>query len=321
MSRVDLSGKNVLVTLPLNDVEKQAFAELIEGAGATATLIREPNVQEHDIDAATLIVGNVPASLLYAPEGLLWLQTSSAGYDHYLKDGMLAEGTRLSSAAGTYGQAVSEHMFAQLLCLMKKLHLYRDNQAMALWCDEGTVRTLAGANVLVLGAGSIGSGFARLCVAMGAHVTGARRTVVDACDPFERMITMDQIFDVLGEMDVVASALPSTPETRGLAGERFFATMRKGSYFVNGGRGDLVDSDALVKALREGHLAGAALDVTNPEPLPAEHALWAEPNALITPHISGFWHLPEQTACTVALCRDNLEAFIAGEPLTNEVNR
>lgn len=321
MAGIDLVGKKVLVTLPLTDAERQAFVELIEGAGATATFIREPNVQEHDIDDATLIVGNVPAAKLHAPEGLLWLQTSSAGYDHYLREGLLAPQTRLSSAAGTYGQAVSEHMFAQLLCLMKKLHLYRDNQGKALWRDEGIVRTLANANVLVLGAGSIGSGFARLCAAMGAHVTGARRTVVEAKAPFERMITMEQIFDVLGEMDVVASALPSTPETRGLAGERFFATMRAGSYFVNGGRGDLVDSDALVKALREGHLAGAALDVTNPEPLPADHELWAEPNALITPHISGFWHLPEQTACTVALCRDNLAAFMAGEPLVNEVDR
>ena len=321
MAGVDLAGRKVLVTLPLTDAERQAFVELIEGAGATATFIREPNVQEHDIDDATLIVGNVPAAKLHAPETLLWLQTSSAGYDHYLKEGLLAPQTRLSSAAGTYGQAVSEHMFAQLLCLMKKLHLYRDNQGKALWHDEGTVRTLAGAKVLVLGAGSIGSGFARLCVAMGAHVTGARRTVVEVRKPFEHMITMEEVFDVLGEMDVVASALPSTPETRGLAGERFFATMRTGSYFVNGGRGDLVDSDALVEALREGHLAGAALDVTNPEPLPADHALWAEPNALITPHISGFWHLPEQTARTVALCRDNLAAFIKGKPLTNEVSR
>lgn len=321
MPQVDLSGKNVLVTLPLTDAERQSFVELIESVGATATFIREPNVQERDIDEATLVVGNVPAAKLRAPEGLLWLQTSSAGYDHYLKEGLLAPQTRLSSAAGTYGQAVSEHMFAQLLCLMKKLHLYRDNQGKALWHDEGTVRTLAGAKVLVLGAGSIGSGFAQLCMAMGSHVTGARRTVVEPTGPFEHMITMEQIYDVLGEMDVVASALPSTPETRGLAGERFFSTMRKGSYFVNGGRGDLVDSDALVDALRKGHLAGAALDVTNPEPLPADHALWAEPNALITPHISGFWHLPDQTACTIALCRDNLAAFIAGDPLVNEVSR
>ena len=117
--------------------------------------------------SGTHLIGNVPATKLRTSETLDWFQTSSAGYDHYLAAGCLADHTSLTCASGTYGQAVSEHMFAQLLCLMKKLHLYRDNQGKALWHDEGTVRTLAGAKVLVLGAGSIGSGFARLCVAMG----------------------------------------------------------------------------------------------------------------------------------------------------------
>ena len=321
MSKVDLTGRRVLVTLPVNDEERAAFAAAIEGAGAQAVFIREHYVRERDIDGITAIVGNVPARTLHAPEGLLWLQTSSAGYDHYLAPGILAPQTQLSCAAGTYGQAVSEHMFAQVLCLMKKLHLYRDNQREARWHDEGTVTTMSGANVLVIGAGDIGTHFAQLCAAVGAHVTGLRRTTVEAQAPYERMATMDELLDELPKADVVASVLPSTPETRGLADARFFAAMREGAYFANAGRGDLVVSEDLLEALRSGHLAGAALEVTNPEPLPADHPLWAEPNALITPHISGFWHLPAQTRRTIAFCLGNLKTFIAGEPLRNLVSR
>jgi phosphoglycerate dehydrogenase-like enzyme len=321
MGQAMLDGKKVLITLPVDDDERAAFESVITDAGGTTQFKREMFVHERDLDDAYAIVGNVPARLLHAQPGLAWLQTSSAGYDHYLAEGMLGPDTRLSCAAGTYGQAVSEHMFAQLLCLMKKLHLYRDNQHEHLWHDEGKVRTLKGAHVLVIGAGDIGTHFATLCAAMGAHVTEVRRSDVEAAWPYESMATIGELFDIIGEADVVASVLPSTDQTRGMADADFFAAMREGSYFVNAGRGDLVVSEDLLQALRSGHLAGVALEVTNPEPLPADHPLWDEPNALITPHISGFWHLPDQTHETIAFCLDNLKAFLAGEPLANEVAR
>ena len=107
---------------------------------------------------------------------------------------------------------------------------------------------------------------------------------------------MDELYDLLPQADVVASVLPSTDATRGLANRDFFASMKEGSYFVNAGRGDLVVSEDLCAALSSGHLAGAALDVTNPEPLLADHPLWREPNALITPHVAGFWHLQDPKA-------------------------
>ena len=321
MSGVNLNDRNVLVTLPANEEEQAQFRAVIEGAGGTVVFKREMFVREKDVTAAYAIIGNVPVRVLYAPEGLVWLQTSSAGYDHYLAKGILGPQTMLSSAAGTYGQAVSEHMFAQLLCLMKKLHLYRDNQLEHNWHDEGRVTTLDGARVLVIGAGDIGTHFATLCAAMGAHVTGMRRTAVQAQAPYERMATMDALYDELARADIVASVLPSAPTTQGLADARFFAAMPKGSYFVNAGRGDLVVTEDLLESLRSGHLAGVALEVTNPEPLPSDHPLWDEPNAFITPHISGFWHLPAQTRRTIALCLENLKAFIAGEPLRNVVSR
>lgn len=315
------SGKRALVTLPVTDEQKQDFRSLIEGAGGEVSFIREPMVTDDDLEDVSIILGNVPAVTLHAPKELEWLQTSSAGYDHYLAPGMLAAGTLLTNATGAYGQAVSEHMFASLLCLMKKLHLYRDNQQKAQWKDEGSVRSLVGATVLVMGAGDIGTCFARLVTAVGAHAWGVRRRVEECQKPFERMVALKDVYTVLGEVDVVASVLPSTPETKLLVNVDFLAAMRRGSYLVNAGRGDLVDTDALLEALAREHLAGAALDVTNPEPLPEDHPLWQQPNVLITPHVAGFWHLQATTDNVVAICRQNLVSYLVGEPLTNVVVR
>lgn len=316
-----LLDKRVLVTLPVTDEQRQDFRSLVEEAGGEVTFIREPMVTDSDVAGVAIVIGNVPAATLHAPSELEWLQTSSAGYDHYLKPGKLAGSTTLTNATGAYGQAVSEHMLASLLCLMKKLHLYRDNQREASWEDEGSVRSLVGAAVLVMGTGDIGTAFARLVSAFGAHVWGVRRRTDECHEPFEHMVSLDDVQNVLGKVDVVASVLPSSPQTRGMVDADFLAAMRPGSYLVNAGRGDLVDSDALVEALASGHIAGAALDVTNPEPLPADHPLWQQPNALITPHVAGFWHLQATTDNVVAICLNNLRRYLAGEPLNNVVAR
>ena len=119
----------------------------------------------------------------------------------------------------------------------------------------------------------------------------------------------------LAEADVVASFMPSTPETRGLANAEFFAAMKPGALFANGGRGDLVVADDLVAALESGHLAGAAVDVTDPEPLPATSPLWDAPNMLITPHVSGWFHLEATLNNVVDIAAENLRHLQAGETL------
>ena len=316
-----LSGKRVLVTLPLDEEQKEDFSSIIESAGGTVSFVREQHVVDADIAGISVIIGNVPAGLLHAPETLEWLQTSSAGYDHYLVEGRLSPHTLLTNATGAYGQAVSEHMLASLLCLMKKIHLYRDNQRRALWKDEGPVQTLVGSKVLVLGTGDIGSSFARLASALGARVFGVRRSIGSCPAHFEEVYPIDGILGILGGFDIVACVLPSSPETRGLADASFFSAMKEGSFFVNAGRGDLVDSGALAASIASGHLAGAALDVTSPEPLPADHPLWGMPNALITPHVAGFWHLQATTDNVVAICRSNLVSYLDGACLKNVVAR
>ena len=204
-----------------------------------------------------MILGNIDPALLTACEHLQLLQLQTAGYDDYLAAGTVPADARLSCSVGAYGQAVSEHMFAMVLSMMKRLPGYHDLQREHRWEDLGPVTSLKNANVLVLGAGDIGGHFATLCRSMGAHVRGIKRHPLVYPIVFEDMDGMDALPERLAEADIVASFMPSTPETQGLANAEFFAAMKPGAFFANGGRGDLVVADDLVAALESGHLAGA----------------------------------------------------------------
>lgn len=315
-THVSAATEHVLITLPLEGDEPARFEVLMPQAAFKFCAPREAT--KKDVLAATAIMGDVPREWVRDASRLRWMHLPSAGADHFKRLGTLPAGVVLTSSVGAYGQSVSEHSFASLLAVMKKLPLYRDNQREAIWHDEGPVTTLRGARVAVLGTGDLGTHFATLCHAMGATCTGLHRRVtggLDACFAEER--AMDELLDVLPAADVVACFLPSTPQTRGLADARFFWAMRPGAYFVNAGRGDLVAQDALCDALESGHLAGAALDVAAPEPLPADSRLWGERNLLLTPHVGGFWHLPVTRRNVVRIALENLRRYAAGEELLN----
>lgn len=317
---------NVLVLLPLNATQR---ATLEAGAPeATFTYVipegewHERAVQpgpDVDLSQFDVCVGNLAPKRLGEATNLKLLQLNSAGYGNYLAAGTLPADVLLANAGGAYGQAVSEHLFAMVLSQIKHLDAYRDTQHEHDWAEHGPVKTLRGARVLVIGTGDIGSHFAQLCQAFGAHVDGVRRRVAPVSG-FEHIYAVDNIFDVLPHYDVVASFVPSTAETKQLACAEFFAAMKEGSYFANGGRGDLVDQDALVAALESSHIAGAALDVTTPEPLPAESALWDAPHCFVTPHVSGGFHLGAVLDNICAIAAENLAHLSADEPIRNNVS-
>ncbi len=310
-------SKNILVVIPTTAAQREEFQAIMPDARFVFSEQRDlPPEDPRDFD---IILGNMPPASIQASPRLAWMQTSSAGSDDYTRPGVLAPTTLLTCSTGAYGQAVSEHLFASVLAIQKKIELYHDDQRAHVWSDEGAVTSLRGATVLVLGAGNIGSSFARLCRAFGSHVIGMRRHALQPDEPFDEIVPLDQVREVLPQADVVVSFLPSTPQTRNLADAAFFAAMKPGAIFANGGRGDLVDEDALVAALESGHLAGAALDVTRTEPLPANSPLWDIPNLLITPHIAGYYHLQATLDNVVALAQANLRRYAAGEPLANVV--
>lgn len=292
----------------------------MEAAAPEAEFIyKETGVVRADVESADVILGNVSPALLSPTDKLRWMQTQSAGVDGYLS-GCLPENAVLTNATGAYGLAISEYMLAVWLELMKKLHRYRDVQHTGEWKDLGPVTSAWQSTVLVLGLGDIGSEFAKRAKAMGARVIGVRRKGTDKPDFVDELIHTDQLDAYLPEADCVAITLPGTKETKGMFGADRLAKMKDGAILLNVGRGSIVDSDALCAALQSGKLSGAGLDVTDPEPLPAEHPLWKQENAVITPHISGGFHLEETHDRIIRIMAENLRAFCAGAPLRNVVD-
>ena len=259
---------------------------------------------------AFAILGNPPVKELAACENLRLLQTRSAGTDQYQRPGVLPEGVTLLSASGAYGHCVSEHMFAMLLSLMKRLPSYRDRQRVGIWSDLGPVKTLAGARVLCVGTGDLGSSFARLCKALGAGTAGIRRDAAKPAEGIDGMYPMDRLDDLLPHADVVALMLPHAADTARLMDRRRLLLMKKDAILLNGGRGTAVDCEALAEVLEGGHLWGACLDVTDPEPLPADHPLWKQERAVLTPHTAGGDHLADTADRIAAIALEHLTAFL-----------
>lgn len=312
------SKNHILVMLPVTEKHKQLLQEV--SPESVFEFTKPKTIQKEQVDKATIIIGNVSPKLIEGSQNLKWLQLNSAGTDGYLDEGVLPKGAMLTNATGAYGLAISEYMIGTLLLMMKKLDRYLVNQSQCQWKDEGTVSSIYGARILVVGMGDIGSEFAKKVHAMGASVVGVTRNQKE-CQPFvDKMITLNQIEEEIGQADVVVSSLPGSSSTYQIFNKGMFDKMKKGSFFVNVGRGNAVNSMDLVDALENEHLAGAALDVTDPEPLPEDHPLWKAKNVVITPHVSGFFHLPETFERVVRISVDNLRRFEAGEELQNIVD-
>ena len=274
-----------------------------------------------DYQWADIVLGQINPAFIADCPGLKWIQTGSAGVEQYLKPGVLPENVRLTNASGAYGLAIGEYMAAVMLMIQKKLHLYRDAQRSGQWKSLGNVTSVYGSRVLVLGTGDIGSEFASRCKAMGAYVIGLRRRQGGKPDFVDEICLTEELDRLLPEADVVAITLPGTRETAGMMSRGRINSMKKGAILLNVGRGNIVDTEALCDALESGHLLGAGLDVVDPEPLPKEHRLWQIPSAVVTPHISGQFHLKETHNRIMGIFMRNLKNFLSGKELENTVNR
>lgn len=326
-----MNEKHALVTIPTGERHRNLLQQAAPGwefrFRGTDTLVCAPQealpgqpVTQEDVDWAQVILGNVPAAMLHGSPALEWLQTNSAGVEAYIQPGVLAGDTLLTNATGAYGLAIAEHMLGMLLELFKKLELYRDAQKSGAWQSQGAVKAVYGSTVLVLGMGDIGGEFAARCKALGAKVIGVRRSPRPCPEYADEVHLLEDLDSLLPQADVVAITLPGTDATRGLMSRERLAKMKEGAVLLNVGRGFIVDTEALCDALERGHLSGAGVDVTDPEPLPPTHRLWNIPTAVVTPHISGFYHLRETHERIVGIFLENLRLFQAGEPLRNLVD-
>ncbi len=261
---------------------------------------------------------------LRAAEELCWVQSTSAGVERYLEMSELVDNERvvLTNMQAVHGPTIADHAFAMLLALTRDLPYYLDPAQRGSWNRRGSGAkpiALEGRTLLVVGLGGIGSEVARRGKGFGMRVLATRRSDTPPPPYVDRQGRADELLELLTEADVVALCVPLTKETEGMIGERELAVVKPGAYLINVARGKVVDTEALVEALEGGRLAGACLDVTDPEPLPPDHPLWTMPNVVITPHMSGRSALTGERLR--ALYLENLHRFGAGEPLLNVVDK
>ncbi|MHB8065066.1 MAG: D-2-hydroxyacid dehydrogenase [Ruminiclostridium sp.] len=311
--------KNILVLIPLNVEQKRLLEEKAPMAGFTYSTFETVDLAQ--VQEANIIIGNPPIEMVKGCKKLEWLQLNSAGTGEYTKANVLPDGVVLTNASGAYGLAISEYMLGVLLELYKNLHLYRDNQMESNWEYQGAVKSIYNSTALIVGAGDIGSEFAKRVKSLGAYTIGIRRKDSEKPSYLDELHLMDKIQDLLPRADIVALSLPGTNITNKIINKETLKLMRQDAVLINVGRGTAIDTEALCDALENGQLLGAALDVTDPEPLPKEHRLWKIKNAVITPHVSGGYSLQETLERIIRISSDNLEAFIDGRRLLNVVDR
>lgn len=268
---------------------------------------------------AEVMVGwNVPRDAVQHAPHLRWIHSTAAGVDQLLHPEVLASEIVITSSSGIH-QPLVEHVFAMVLALTRRLHVAIRNQLSRRWERRQAVGDeIRGKTMGVLGLGHIGAEIAEKASVFGMRVIGTKRSPAPV-PHVDRVFPPDGLGDALGESDVVVIALPLTTQTRGLMGEPELRLMRRTALLINIGRGPIVQEAALVRALQEGWIAGAGLDVFEREPLPADSPLWGMEQVIITPHVSGtslhYWD-----AATPLLC-ENLRRYLAGAPLLNLVDK
>jgi len=254
--------------------------------------------------------------LLAEAKALQFIQVCAVGHDQFDKPAVAERGIRLCNSAGVNANAVSDHAFALLLGLTRQVHVARSNQLNRHWRPmisdlSKREEELPGKTMLIYGTGQIGGRIAKLAKAFGMTVIGVRRDTSKTVEHIDEMHPTQDFVSLLPRADVVVLACPLTDETRGLMNAAAFAAMQPSAYLINVARGGCVEEAALVAALEAGQIAGAGIDVTDPEPLPESSKLWAIDNVILTPHSGGETRAYEDNVMDVLV--ENLERLWRGE--------
>ncbi len=310
-----------LVLITLTDTDKKIFTQFEDRLDISFKDITEVPIAREDIQEAEIIIGYPPRKFLDTAKNLKWLQMIASGVDKYMRNGILPKDTIITNARGSYGESQSEFMFSMLIAIMKKLHIYRDNQLQSRWHKEGDVMMLRGSTALVIGLGDIGSEFSKLLKAFGVYVIGIRRDASKPCVYADEVHSFTELDSLIPRGDIIGMVVPATPETENLMNAERISMMKRGAVLVNTGRGVTVDNEALYDALDNGHLSGAAIDVFDLEPIPKEHRIWKIQNLLITPHVAGLDYMSHNWQHTLKLIHENLQLYCDGKKLRNIVDR
>jgi phosphoglycerate dehydrogenase-like enzyme len=310
------SPKKVVVT----GLTPAAVQELQnEAAGARLVAVSREQLAREIVDADA-VLGGVNAGAFRSAKRLKWVQTYSAGVEGQLFPEFRASDVTLTNGKIIQGPEIADHAMALLLGLTRSLYQTIPARASEKWtAGQHQPIELNGKTAVIVGVGGIGMQIAQRAHAFGMRVIGVDPKDISYTYFIGKMAPPDRLDAVLPQADVVFVSAPLTPQSEKIMGARQFGLMKPNSYFIVVSRGRLYDTDALVEALQSKRLAGAGLDVTDPEPLPPGHPLWKFDNVLITPHIAGTSDRIQERR--MELLKDNLRRFVAGEPLLNVVDK
>lgn len=281
--------KNALVLFPSAAETRQRLIAAAEGKCQFVFREKDWTAEQYRdaLKNANILIGEPRNEDLKYCEQLELMQSPSSGVNYYVEGGCFPKNATLCCMTGGYGNILAEHLLAMVLSLCRRLPEYRDQQHDHKWELRKYDKQLEGSTLMILGAGDIGTTVAKWMRPMVGKVIGVRRTAREYPECYDEMITLSQLDEKLGEADIIVCALPHTPETVHLLNEDRLWKMKPDAVLVNGGRGSLIDQEALLKVMEEGHFWGVGLEVTSPEPLPADHPLWDQPRLIITPHAAG----------------------------------
>ncbi len=302
--------------------------ELIEEWGSASDKVElVPVTRENVMDEiadADAFVGNISPDMVRTGKKLRWVQTLSAGVERILhksgSDAMANSDIVLTNNQIVQGPEIADHAMALLLTMTRGLPTFMKRQANENWQSRPyTLAELNTKNALVIGMGGIGQQISIRAWAHGMNVVGVDPEDIPYAPFIKKVVKPDMLDTVIGDADVVFMAAPHTPKSHKMIGPNHFELMKEGAYFIAVSRGGTYDLPSLVKALDSKKLAGAGVDVTDPEPLPKGHALWQMDNVIITPHIAGRSDLDRgRMRGTV---KENIRRFADGLPLINVVDK
>jgi len=280
--------------------------------------------KDENLKECEIVFGAMDSKLVAESKMLKWLHIQWAGVDNVLKaKHAFPEHVILTNSSGSYGVTISEYLLTVSLMLMRHMNGYVLQQQKCLWQRLGKERSIYGSTVCILGLGDIGENFAKRCKALGASEVKAivRTHRADKPEFVDKLFTVDRLREAVSDSDLVAICLPGTSETAGLIDKKALEAMKRGVVLLNIGRGMIINTEALIEQLNSGHIGAAGLDVTEPEPLPADSPLWKMPNVMITPHVSGNNTLDITNDLGVCKFVEYLGDYLAGKPFKRVVDK
>ena len=320
---MDKDGKErklVSIFRNLGEDNTALIRETAERCGFTACFYKTRQEAGSDLEEAEIVYASNPKVIAEA-KNMKWLCSTSAGVDQFIRAGIAERpDVFFTNASGAYGVTISEHIVMVTLMMMRRMPEYMDAMSRKEWKRQLDQRSIFNSRVLILGTGNIGSTTARRLRGFEPEsIIGVSRSGRRAAG-FDEVYAVKDLDRVLPDADLVICCVPETTETIGIMSAERIALLKPTAYLVNVGRGSALDHDALAAALKEGRLAGAAIDVYIKEPFPLDAPIWDVPNLLLTPHISGDDTLPETRRLNAEMFCEDIGNYAAGRPLAHTVD-